>query len=153
MTNARLTGVKNMLIETDKGLAALLTRVRHIALVGASQKPERPSYQVMQFLLAEGYRVTPVNPTLAGQRLQGQLVMGGLADIDAAVDMVDVFREGQALPGIVEEAVSLGVSALWTQLAVRHSEAEVTALAQGLDLVVDKCPQQELPRLRALGLM
>ncbi len=153
MTNARLTGVENMLIETDKGLAALLTRVRHIALVGASQKPERPSYQVMQFLLAEGYRVTPVNPMLAGQRLQGQLVMGGLADIDAAVDMVDVFREGRALPGIVEEAVSLGVSALWTQLEVRHSEAEVNALAQGLDLVVDKCPQQELPRLRALGLM
>ena len=153
MTNARLTGVKNMLIETDKGLAALLTRVRHIALVGASQKPERPSYQVMQFLLAEGYRVTPVNPTLAGQRLQGQLVMGGLADIDAAVDMVDVFREGRALPGIVEETVSLGVSALWAQLEVRHSEAELNALAQGLDLVVDKCPQQELPRLRALGFM
>ena len=153
MTNARLTGVKNMLIETDKGLAALLTRVRHIALVGASQKPERPSYQVMQFLLAEGYRVTPVNPMLAGQRLQGLLVVGELADIDEAVDMVDVFREGRALPGIVEEAVSLGVSALWTQLEVRHSEAELNALAQGLDLVVDKCPQQELPRLSALGLM
>ena len=74
-----------MLIETDEGLANLLKTVRHIALVGASHKPERPSYQVLEFLLKKGYRVTPVNPGLAGQFLQGQTVVGSLNDIDTPV--------------------------------------------------------------------
>ena len=85
-----------MLIESDQGLANLLKTVRHVALVGASHKPERPSYQVLTFLLEKGYRVTPVNPGLAGQSLQGQTVVGALSDIADPVDMVDIFRQGSA---------------------------------------------------------
>jgi len=142
-----------LLIDNDESLAALLKRVKAIALVGASHKPERPSYKVLEFLLAEGFRVTPVNPGLAGQELQGQTVVASLSDIDHAVDMVDVFRDGSALPDVLSEAIAIGASVLWTQLAVRHADAERDALEHGLDLVVDKCPLQELPRLRSSGLI
>ena len=142
-----------MLIETDEGLAKLLKAVRHVALVGASHKPERPSYQVLEFLLKKGYRVTPVNPGLAGQTLLGQTVVGSLSDIDDPVDLVDVFREGSALPGLVDEAIAIGAPSLWTQLNVRHLVAEKKALDQGLSVVIDKCPAREWPRLEACGLL
>ena len=142
-----------MLIETDEGLAKLLKAVRHVALVGASHKPERPSYQVLEFLLKKDYRVTPVNPGLAGQTLLGQTVVGSLSDIDDPVDLVDVFREGSALPGLVDEAIAIGAPSLWTQLNVRHLVAEKKALDQGLSVVIDKCPAREWPRLEACGLL
>ena len=142
-----------MLIETDEGLANLLTTVRHVALVGASHKPERPSYQVLEFLLKKGYRVTPVNPALAGQILQGQTVVGALSDIDDPVDLIDIFRDGNALPGLVDEAIAMGAPSLWTQLDVRHPEAEQKALEKGLNVVIDKCPAKEWPRLEACGLL
>jgi len=141
------------LIETDEGLAKLLKAVRHVALVGASHKPERPSYQVLEFLLKKDYRVTPVNPGLAGQTLLGQTVVGSLSDIDDPVDLVDVFREGSALPGLVDEAIAIGAPSLWTQLNVRHLVAEKKALDQGLSIVIDKCPAREWPRLEACGLL
>ena len=147
------SGVKQVLIERDRDLADVLTRVAHIALVGASHKPDRPSYKVLAFLLAAGFQVTPVNPALAGQLLQGQTVVARLSDIPHAIDMVDVFREGAALPSIVSDTVAIGASALWTQLGVRNVAAETDALNQGLDLVVDKCPAQELPRLRSCALI
>ena len=121
--------------------------------MGASHKPERPSYKVLEFLLAEGFNVTPVNPGLAGQQLQGQTVVASLSDIDHAIDMVDVFRDGSALPIILTETLEIGAPVLWTQLAVRHADAEREAIEQGLDLVIDKCPLQELPRLRSRGLI
>ena len=142
-----------MLIETDEGLAKLLKAVRHVALVGASHKPERPSYQVLEFLLKKDYRVTPVNPGLAGQTLLGQTVVGSLSDIDDPVDLVDVFRAGSALPGLVDEAIAIGAPSLWTQLDVRHVVAEKKALDQGLSVVIDKCPAREWPRLEACGLL
>lgn len=146
-------GAELVLIETDEGLANLLRTVRHIALVGASHKPERPSYQVLEFLLKKGYRVTPVNPGLAGQTLQGQTVVGALRDIHDPVDLVDIFRDGSALPDLVDEAVAIGAPSVWTQLDVRHPAAEQTALDQGLSVVIDKCPAKEWPRLEACGLL
>jgi predicted CoA-binding protein len=142
-----------VLIETDEGLANLLRTVRHIALVGASHKPQRPSYQVLEFLLKKGYRVTPVNPGLAGQCLQGQAVVGALRDIDDPVDLVDIFRDGSALPDLVDEAIAIGAPSLWTQLDVRHPAAEQKALDHGLTVVIDKCPAIEWPRLEARGLL
>lgn len=149
--SVRPTGVKPMLIESDEALAALFRRVKTIALIGASHKPERPSYQVLDFLLREGYDVIPVNPGLAGQTLQGQRVVAALSDIEHTIDMVDVFRDGSALPRVLSETLSIGAPVLWTQLAVRHPGAEHAALERGLDLVVDKCPAQEIPRLRDQG--
>ena len=142
-----------MLIDNDEELAALFKRVETIALVGASHKPERPSYKVLEFLLAEGFNVTPVNPGLAGQELQGQMVVASLSDIDHAIDMVDVFRDGSALPDVLTQTIAIGSPILWTQLAVRQADAEREGIEHGLDLVVDKCPLQELPRLRSRGLI
>ena len=151
--SARRTGGDLVLIETDEGLANLLKTVCHVALVGASHKPERPSYQVLEFLLKKGYRVTPVNPGLAGQTLQGQTVVGSLSDISTPVDLVDIFRDGSALPGLVDEAIAIGAPSLWMQLDVRHPEAEQKAIDQGLTVVIDKCPAKEWPRLEACGLL
>ena len=96
-----------------------------------------------------GYRVVGVNPKLAGTRVAGAPVHASLADLPEPVDMVDVFRAGSALPGVVDEVLAMPVrpAVLWTQLGVRHDAAVARAVAAGLEVVVDRCPQIEIPRL------
>ena len=142
-----------MRLESDEAIAQLLEQVKRIALVGASAKPERPSHRVMQFLLDEGYEVLPINPGLAGQRLLGQTVYASLADLPTSVDMADIFRDAASLPGVTQDVVAAGMPAMWTQLGVVHSEAEHAALDAGLQVVVDRCPAIEIPRLRDAGLL
>jgi len=142
-----------MRIESDEAVAGLFLKVKRIALVGASAKPERPSHRVMQFLLDEGYEVLPINPGLAGQRLLGQQVYASLADLPTSVDMADIFRDAASLPEVTQDVVGAGIPAMWTQLGVVHSEAEHTALDAGLQVVVDRCPAIEIPRLRDAGLL
>ena len=122
-------------------------------MVGASAKPERPSHRVMQFLLDEGYEVFPINPGLAGQKLLGQTVYASLAALPTRVDMADIFRDAASLPEVTQEVVDAGIPAIWTQLGVVHSEAERTAVDAGLQVVVDRCPAIEIPRLRDAGLI
>ena len=142
-----------MRIESDEAVAGLFLKVKRIALVGASAKPERPSHRVMQFLLDEGYEVLPINPGLAGQRLLGQTVYASLADLPASVDMADVFRDAASLPEVIQDVMAAGIPAIWTQLGVVHSEAERTGLDAGLQMVVHRCPAIEIPRLRNAGLL
>ena len=142
-----------MRLESDEAIAQLLLQAKRIALVGASAKPERPSHRVMQFLLDEGYEVLPINPGLAGQRLLGQTVHASLAALPASVDMADIFRDAASLPEVAQDVVNTGIPAMWTQLGVVHTEAERTALDAGLQLVVDRCPAIEIPRLRDAGLL
>ena len=142
-----------MHVESDEAIAQLLLQVKRIALVGASAKPERPSHRVMQFLLDEGYEVLPINPGLARQRLLGQAVYASLADLPTSVDMADIFRDAASLPEVTQDVLATGIPAMWTQLEVVHSEAEQTAIAAGLQLVVDRCPAIEIPRLREAGLL
>jgi len=152
--NATPSGVsRSMRLESDEAIAQLLLQVKRIALVGASAKPERPSHRVMQFLLDEGYEVLPINPGLAGQRLLGQQVHASLADLPTSVDMADIFRDAASLPEVTQDVVATGIPAMWTQLGVVHSEAEQAALDAGLQLVVDRCPAIEIPRLRDAGLL
>ena len=142
-----------MRLESDEAIAQLLEQVKRIALVGASAKPERPSHRVMQFLLDEGYEVLPINPGLAGQNLLGQTVYASLADLPTSVDMADIFRDAASLPGVTQDVVAAGIPAMWTQLGVVHGEAEHAALDAGLQVVVDRCPAIEIPRLRDAGLL
>jgi len=107
----------------------------------------------MQFLLDEGYEVVPINPGLAGQNLLGHTVYAYLADLPTSVDIADIFRDATSMPEVTQEVVAAGIPAMWTQLGVLHSEAEQTALDAGLELVVDRCPAIEIPRLRDAGLL
>lgn len=132
----------------DAAIRRILTTARTIALVGASPNPARPSNDVMGFLLRRGYHVIPVNPGQAGKEILGQRAVARLADIDEPVDMVDIFREVSAIPGIVDEAIEIGAKAVWMQLGLAHDEARQKAEAAGLDVVMDRCPAIEIPRLR-----
>ena len=107
----------------------------------------------MQFLLDEGYEVLPINPGLAGQRLLGQTVYASLADLPTSVDIADIFRDAALLPEVTQDVVAAGVPAMWTQLGVVHSEAEQAAVSAGLQVVVDRCPAIEIPRLRDAGVL
>jgi predicted CoA-binding protein len=133
----------------DDYLTKILKTTRTIALLGASPKSERPSYGVMRFLLARGYTVYPVNPGQAGREILGQRTYATLADVPQPVDMVDVFRAPEYLDGVVNEALALDTppKVLWAQLGVRDDAAAEKAEAGGIDVVMNRCPAIEYPRL------
>lgn len=129
-------------------IRSLLLQSKVIALVGASPKPERASYRVMQFLLNNGYRVIPVNPLKVGAEILGQKVVSSMADIDEPIDLVDIFRNSEDAAEVVDEAIAVGAKAIWMQLGVVNDIAAEKAKAAGLQVVMDRCPAIELPRLR-----
>lgn len=130
-------------------LRQVLREVKTIALLGASPKPDRPSFGVMRFLLSKGYRVYPVNPGQAGKQILGQTVYATMADIPDTIDMVDVFRAPEYLGEVVSDALSLAnrPKVIWGQLSVRDDEAVKPAEAAGIQVVMDRCPAIEIPRL------
>lgn len=137
----------------DSDIRNIFERVRVIALVGASNNPERPSNYVGAFLQGKGYKVIPVNPGLAGQEVNGEKVYASLADIPETIDMVDIFRAADAVPGVVDEALALDPrpTVIWMQMGIIHEEAAAKARAAGLTVVMDRCPKVEIPRLRIEG--
>jgi predicted CoA-binding protein len=136
-----------MPLTRDEDIAELLTTARTIAVVGASDRPDRPSYGVMKFLQDHGYRVFPVNPQITGEHVLGEFVWRELAQIGVPIDIVDVFRRPDAVDEAVEQAVFAGAKAVWMQIGVINEEAAARAEEAGLKVVMDRCPKIELPRL------
>lgn len=130
-------------------ISGILQSVKTIAVVGASANDVRPSFFVMKYMLDKGYQVIPVNPGQAGKPILGQMTYARLSDIPVAIDMVDIFRASDAVPGIVDEALSLDPlpKVIWMQLTVRHDEAAARAEAAGLKVVMNRCPKIEYARL------
>jgi predicted CoA-binding protein len=128
-------------------IKTLLEETRTIALVGASDRPDRPSYGVMKMLQDHGYRVIPVNPQITGEHVHGDYVWRELSQIGEPIDMVDIFRRPQAAGDAVDQAIAAGAKSVWMQLGVVNEEAAARAEAAGLKVVMDRCPAIDIPRL------
>jgi len=131
---------------SDIEIREILTTVKTVALVGWSPKPDRPSHKVAAYLAARGYRVIPVNPGQAGQVALGERVRATLAEI-GPVDMVDIFRRSEEAGRVVDDAIAAGARVVWMQLGVIDEAAAARGRAAGLQVVMDRCPAIEIPRL------
>ena len=136
-----------MPLTDDAAIKALLETARTIALVGASDRPDRPSYRVMATLQAHGYRVIPVNPQITGEHVHGEFVFRDLDQLGDPIDIVDIFRRSDAAGEVVDQAIAIGAKAVWMQLGVIDQAAAARAEAAGLQVVMDRCPAIEIPRL------
>ena len=133
----------------DDLIRSILKSSKTIALVGASANEVRPSYFVLKYLLGRGYRMFPVNPGIAGQEILGAKVYGSLAEIPEPLDMVEIFRNSEAADGIVDEALALDPlpKVIWMQLSVRNDAAAARAEAQGVQVIMNRCPKIEYGRI------
>jgi len=132
-------------LTTDQQLKELLEGTKRIAIVGLSNKPDRDSYRVAEYLLNHGYEIVPVNPTI--DEVLGQKSVASLEAIEGLVDIVDVFRRADQVLPVAEEAVKIGAKAIWFQLEVVNEEAAQFASEKGLQVVMDKCIKIEHKRL------
>ena len=137
-----------MPLTSDEDIAKLLSSARTIALVGASDRPDRASYGVMKFLQEQGYRVIPVNPQITGEYVHGEFVWRELAQIGEPIDIVDIFRRPEAAGEAVDQAIAAGAKAVWMQLGVVNEEAAKRAEEAGLQVVMDRCIKIEVMRHR-----
>jgi predicted CoA-binding protein len=128
-------------------IRALLQQVKTIAVVGLSPKPDRPSFGVSRAMQGFGYRIVPVRPAVS--EVLGEKAYARLADIPFPVDLVNVFRESAAVPGVVEETLAMGAPALWIQEGIVHDAAAETARAAGLTVVMNRCIWKEYMALLA----
>ncbi len=132
-------------------LLGVLRSCRTIAMVGASPNWVRPSFFAMKYLQAKGYRVIPVNPRAAGDKILGETAYASLTDVPERFDIVDIFRRAKDVPPIVDEAVALkdrkGIKCVWLQLGIRHDAAARKAGDAGLTVIMNRCIKIEFGRL------
>lgn len=131
---------------TDDQVRDILLNTRRIAVVGASDRPGRPSHGVFKFLLDRGYAAIPVNPALDGRPVHGMASVASLEEV-SPLDLVDVFRRSEDAGAVVDEAIRLKARAIWLQLGIWDDEAAARARAAGIPIVMDRCPVIEWPRL------
>lgn len=136
-----------MPLTSDEDIRDLLQSIRTVAVIGASDRPDRPSYGVMKVLQDHGYRVFPVNPQITGEQVHGEYVWRDLSQIGVPIDMVDIFRRPEAAGQAVDEAIAAGARAVWMQLGVINEAAAARAEAAGLKVVMNRCPAIEIRRL------
>jgi hypothetical protein len=141
--------VSTHLVDDDAGLTRILREARTVAILGVKAEPREPAHYVPAYLQARGYRVLPVNPIFAGQTILGAPVVGALADLTEPVDVIDVFRRPEYLPGHAREILALPwrPRAVWFQLGIRHDGAAAELARAGIDVVQDRCMMPEHRRL------
>jgi uncharacterized protein len=130
----------------DREIRHILETGRNIAVVGLSDKPDRDSYRVAEYLQHRGYRIIPVNPVI--ESVLGEKSYASLKDIPEPVDIVDIFRKPDTVGPIVDEAIEIGAPVVWMQLGVVNEAAAQKAEAAGLQVVMDRCLKVEHQRLR-----
>ena len=135
-----------MPLTTGTEIDELLRGAKTIAVVGASDRPDRASYGVMKFAQDRGYRTIPVNPSITGEQVHGEYVWRELVQIGEPIDIVDIFRKSDDVGAVVDEAIAVGAKAIWMQLGIANAEAAARAEAAGLKVVEDKCLKIELAR-------
>ena len=133
----------------DSYIRGILNTVKNIAVVGASPGDNRPSMFVVKYLTERGYRVFPINPGRGGQKIGGEKAYARLADVPEKIDMVDVFRNSENVPPILDEALALPhrPDVFWMQQGVRNDAVAAKAEAAGMKVVMDRCPKIEYGRL------
>ena len=130
----------------DKTIAAILKSAQVIAVVGLSDKPDRPSYRVAAYLQKQGYEIVPVNPRVS--EVLGQKAYDQLTDVDRKIDVVDIFRRSEAVGEIVEQAIAIGAKTIWMQEGIINHPAATTARSAGLTVVMNKCLLKEHLRIQ-----
>jgi hypothetical protein len=132
----------------DAQIESILKSVKSIALIGFSSNQARPSYFVTKYLIERGYTLYPINPGLVGQEFFGVKVYGALSDIEAPIDMVEIFRNSEAAGPLTDEALALTPlpKVIWMQLGVRNDEAAQRAEAKGVTVIMNRCPKIEYGR-------
>jgi predicted CoA-binding protein len=130
---------------TDAELRDILKTSHTIAIVGLSDKPDRESFRVAEYLQAQGYHIIPVNPSVSS--VLGERSYASVTDIPEKVDVVDIFRRPDAVGPVVDEAITAGAGAVWMQLGIVNEAAAQAALAAGLKVVMDHCMKIEYQRL------
>jgi len=133
----------------DSYIRGILNTVKTIAMVGASAKDNRPSYFAFKYLMERGYDMIPINPGLAGKQLLGKTIYARLSEVPEPIDMIDIFRAAKYAIPVVQEALTLKVKprVIWMQLSVRNDEAAALAEANGMKVVMNRCPKIEYGRL------
>lgn len=133
----------------DSYIRGILNTVKTIAMVGASARDNRPSYFAFKYLLERGYNMIPINPGLGGKELLGRTIYSRLSEVPDPIDMVDIFRASKYALPIVQEALTLTPKprVIWMQLTVRDDKAAALAEANGMKVVMNRCPKIEYGRL------
>jgi predicted CoA-binding protein len=141
------------LIADDEGLREILQEATIVAVLGGKAEPGAAAYDIPGYLATRGYRIRPVNPTIAGRELFGVTVVPRLADLPEPADVIDVFRRPEHLPGHAREIVALGwrPRTVWFQLGIRHDGAAETLARAGIKVVQDRCMMPEHRRLVGRG--
>lgn len=129
----------------DDEIAAILKNARTIAVVGISHKEDRDSHKVARYLMQYGYQMVPVNPKY--REVLGEPCYATLGDVPQHIDVVDIFRSVEAIPAIVDQAITVGAGCVWMQLGLVHNEAAIKARAAGLKVVMNRCTKIEHSKL------
>ncbi len=130
--------------QSDSDLKNILEHVQTIAVIGASSNKNRDSFKVMKALIENGYKLFPVNPNESGKFILGCECFSDIEDIGEKIDLVDIFRNHEAIIGIAKQAIEIGAKVLWMQEGIIHKEAAELAKDAGLKVVMNKCPKKIL---------